>query len=266
MMQMFQFAPPSDNVWTVSIKCIPHKVKTEDGIQDIKPSLETLYKAILGVNKKWNEKVASKWDINLEGAQSSSNQTVSQAFMEKFGGLPEIFLAQDVNFSPLSVDLNHGIFPQGSQFGSFYNFGRVAMSRPNNRNLNISFLVSNWDICDILFDPWIAAVAQKGLIEDGQSSIKANIIIKEYTATNPVYIDKSNDEIRNLKYNPERGVNEKLSHLYTQMECRKQYKFFNCVPIKRGEISKNYEPNEAGTFKKSIVNFTFDDYKIEYLK
>lgn len=162
--------------------------------------------------------------------------------------------------------MNHGIFPQGSQFGSFYNFGRVAMSRPNNRNLNISFLVSNWDIGDILFEPWIAAVAQKGLIEDGQSSIKANIIIKEYTAVKPVYTDKSNDEIRNLKYNPERGVNEKLSHLYTQMEVRKQYKFFNCVPIKRGEISKNYEPNEAGTFKKSIVNFIFDDYKIEYLK
>lgn len=162
--------------------------------------------------------------------------------------------------------MNHGIFPQGSQFGSFYNFGRVAMARPNNRNLNISFLISNWDIGDILFDPWIAAVAQKGLIEDGQSSIKANIIIKEYTAVKPVYIHNTDDVVRNLKYNPEKGVNEKLAHVYGQMECKKQYKFFNCVPIKRGEISKNYEPNDAGTFKKSIVNFVFDDYKIEYLK
>jgi hypothetical protein len=68
MMQMFQFAPPSDNIWTVSITCIPHKVKTEDGMQDIKPSLETLYKAIVEVNKKWNEKVASKWEIKVDGA------------------------------------------------------------------------------------------------------------------------------------------------------------------------------------------------------
>jgi hypothetical protein len=68
MMQMFQFAPPSDNIWTVSITCIPHKIKTKDGMQDIKPSLETLYKAIVEVNKKWNEKVASKWEIKVDGA------------------------------------------------------------------------------------------------------------------------------------------------------------------------------------------------------
>lgn len=55
------------------------------------------------------------------------------------------------------------------------------MSRQNNRNLNISFLISNWDIGDILFDPWIAAVAQKGLIEDGSSTIKAKITISEYS-------------------------------------------------------------------------------------
>lgn len=258
MMQMFQFAPPSDNIWTVSITCIPHKVKTEDNkIVDVKPSLETLYKAIREVNKKWNEKVASKWEIKLEGAESAANQTVSQAFIEKFGGTPEIFLAQDLNFSPIQVDMNHGIFPQGSQFGSFYNFGRVAMARPNNRNLNISFLISNWDICDILFDPWIAAVAQKGLIEDGNSTIKANITIKEYTVCPPVYTN----EPMNISANSE----NKNKNKYV-MECHKQYTFYNCVPIKRGEISKNYEPNDAGTFKKSIINFVFDDYKIEYLK
>jgi hypothetical protein len=46
-------------------------------------------------------------------------------------------------------------------------------------------LVSNWDIGDILFDPWIAAVAQKGLIEDDNSSIKGKIVIKEYASSLP---------------------------------------------------------------------------------
>lgn len=265
MMQLYQFAPPSDNIWTVSINSVTQMTENDEN-QKFSTSLGTLYQAIVKVNQKWNEKVASKWEIKVDGAQTSSGSSIADAFLSKFAALPEIFLAQDLNFSPIQVDMNHGIFPQGSQFGSFYNFGRVAMARPNNRNLNISFLVSNWDIGDILFDPWIAAVAQKGLIEDGQSSIKANIVIKEYTAVKPVYIHNTDDVVRNLKYNPEKGVNEKLSHVYGQMECKKQYKFFNCVPIKRGEISKNYEPNEAGTFKKSIVNFVFDDYKIEYLK
>lgn len=73
----------------------------------------------------------------------------------------------------------------GQQHGGFFNFGNIAQSRPNNRKLNINFLISNWDIGDILFDPWIAAVTQKGLIEDGNSSIKAKIVIREYSSALP---------------------------------------------------------------------------------
>jgi hypothetical protein len=96
-------------------------------------------------------------------------------------GVQGIFLAQDVNFPPLQTQINQNYFTGGQQHGSFYNFGNISMSRPNNRNLNISFLISNWDIGDILFDPWVAAVAQKGLIEDGNSTIKAKITVSEYS-------------------------------------------------------------------------------------
>jgi hypothetical protein len=44
------------------------------------------------------------------------------------------------------------------------NFGYIAQNRQVNRSLKVNFLVSNWDIGDILFEPWIAAVAQRGLI------------------------------------------------------------------------------------------------------
>jgi hypothetical protein len=259
-MQLFQFAPPSDNIWTVSIEVASARGSNLTDKDELGTSIGTLNNGIIAANKLWSQKTATRWAINV------GKLSLNDKFFSNFADLPEIFLASDVSFTPIENQIESNIFTQANQYGSFYNFGHIGMSRPNNRNLNIRFLVSNWDIGDILFDPWIAAVAQKGLIEDFQSSIKANITIKEYTAVKPVYIHNTDDVVRNLKYNPEKGVNEKLAHVYGQMECKKQYKFFNCVPIKRGEISKNYEPNDAGTFKKSIVNFVFDDYKIEYLK
>jgi hypothetical protein len=48
------------------------------------------------------------------------------------------------------------------------------------------------------------------------------------------------------------------------MVLRKTYTFYKAFPISRGEISKNYEFNQAGTFKTSTVNFRFDEYKIKY--
>jgi hypothetical protein len=49
------------------------------------------------------------------------------------------------------------------------------------------------------------------------------------------------------------------------MECRKEYIFENCVPVNRGAVEKTYELNNAGTFKNSIVEFKYEDYKIKYL-
>ncbi len=48
--------------------------------------------------------------------------------------------------------------------GGFLKFGKVVQSRTSTDELKVNFLVSNWDIGDILFDRWIAAVSQKGLI------------------------------------------------------------------------------------------------------
>lgn len=48
------------------------------------------------------------------------------------------------------------------------------------------------------------------------------------------------------------------------MECRKQYIFHDCVPVSRGEVSKNYDFNNAGTFKKTIIDFRYEDYEIHY--
>ena len=231
-LQNFQFCPPSDNLWTVNIDS--EGTDFTDG-----SSLITLYNSIINTNQNWEQMVGTGWKIILP-----KKQDYSEKYIQDFLGVQGIFLAQDVNFPPLQTQINQNFFTGGQQHGSFYNFGNVSMSRPNNRNLNISFLISNWDIGDILFDPWIAAVAQKGLIEDGNSTIKAKITISEYSQSVP------------------KEYNNNISSL--QMKIRKQYIFRNCVPTRRGEVSKNYNVNEAGTFKKSIVNFIFDDYKIIY--
>lgn len=236
-LEKFYFSPPSDNLWTINIDV------EDSGLTD-GTSITVLFDRIKEVNDSWRTKVANPmWKINTDSAALTSGNT-SKKFIQEFIGAQGVFLAQNVQFSTIQATVNKTIFPIGQQHGGFFNFGSVAQSRPNNRSLNINFLVSNWDIGDILFDPWIAAVTQKGLIEDGNSSIKAKIVIKEYSSGMPKeYTSKE---------------------VMKQMQVRKQYIFRNCVPISRGEISKNYESSQAGTFKSSIVNFIFDDYEIIY--
>lgn len=234
-MEKFYYAPPSDNLWTITIDA--DDTDYIDG-----SSLETLYNRIIAANEMWAKQVNTKWKIDLQKAATKSKNTAKE-YIKQFVGQSGIFLAQDVNFSTNQANVNTNVFSQAQQHGAFYNFGNIALSRPNNRKLNINFLISNWDIGDILFDPWISAVTQKGLIEDSNSSIKGRIVIKEYASGLP-----KNYEGKAL----------------AQMYPRKQYVFRNCVPIQRSEIKKNYNPAEAGVFKNSIVNFIFDDYKIDY--
>lgn len=236
-MEKFYFSPPSDNLWTINID-------TDDSNFTNGTSLGILYKNITAMNTIWKNKISnSKWLIDTSKTKASSGNT-AENFINEFIGAQGVFLAQNISFSPMQTTVNSNVFPVGQQHGGFFNFGNIAQSRPNNRKLNINFLVSNWDIGDILFDPWIAAVSQKGLIEDGNSTIKAKIVIREYASALPKEYT-SNEVIK-------------------QMQVRKQYVFRNCVPISRGEVSKNYNPNDAGTFKNSIVNFVFDDYEITY--
>jgi hypothetical protein len=177
-MEKFYFSPPSDNLWTIHID-------TDDSDFSDGTSLAVLYKNITEMNGLWKKSVSnSKWNIDTLKTKASSGNTAQQ-FIKEFIGAQGVFLAQNISFSPIQTTVNSNVFPMGQQHGGFFNFGNIAQSRPNNRKLNINFLVSNWDIGDILFDPWIAAVSQKGLIEDGNSTIKAKIVIREYASVLP---------------------------------------------------------------------------------
>lgn len=236
-LQKFQYAPPSDNLWTVEIT-------SQETPQPKTNGLVTLYKSITNINESWQKSIQSKWKVSLENPKKK-NSTVDQNYIAQFAQQSGIFLAQNINFTPHSVTTSESVFPQGTQHSAFLNFGYFTQNRQINRSLKISFLVSNWDIGDILFDPWIAAVGQHGLIEDGSTGVKSKIIIKEYSA--------GIDSAKNNKVSP------------TSMYCRKQYIFHNCVPVNRGSVEKKYDFNDAGTFKLSVVQFKYDDYEIQYL-
>lgn len=236
-LQNFYFSPPSDNLWTITIDHISN--------DDAKVSkLPTLYDAITATNSElWNKKIGTKWGVNLSKAENTSKNS-GKNYIAEFTGNSGVFLAQNVQFTPLSANVSVEPWTLATNQKSFLNFGTVAHGRTDSKTLKIAFLISNWDIGDILFDPWIAAVAQKGLIEDENTSIKAKIILSEYSSSMPQLYNKGQP--------------------FRTMECRKQYIFYNCVPINRGEISKNYDQHEAGQFKKTMVEFKYDDYEIIY--
>lgn len=149
-LEEFTFAPPSDNLWTIEIYLETQNAQLND-------SIETLYKNIIEVNKIWNQKVGTRWKIDLEQPSRTSGNT-GETYIRHFAEKTGIFLAQDVNFTPMSVNVIDKPWSAASNNNMFLNFGNAAAGRSESKSLKVSFLISNWDIGDILFDPWISAV------------------------------------------------------------------------------------------------------------
>lgn len=243
--QNFFFAPPSDNLWNVKIELTTYSVDGQNNLPSLKnTNLVQLYKNINAVNSSWDNLHDEKWSITGIDGKNKSKSTVEKFLQHLCENEMGVFLAQQVNFTPMSVGINKQPFADISQHGGFYKQAKVAQSQQSTDELKINFLISNWDITEILIDPWIAAINQHGLIAD-DIVLKAKIILTEYSASH-----------------------EKFSTSETYipiMEARKEYIFDNCVPISRDETTKKYNADEAGTYKNSIVTFSYDSYKIKYL-
>ncbi len=119
----------------------------------------------------------------------------------------------------------------------------MVKSRNDTDKLKINFLISNWDITEVLIDPWIAAIAQHGLIAD-EINLKARIIVTEYSSSYEKFANNDN--------------------YAGNMRARKEYIFDNCFPISRETPRLTYKPDEAGEYKTSMVEFSFDYYTINY--
>lgn len=241
-LQTFAFAPPSDNLWLVEITLADRKSATPLQSQSLdNKNLLQLYKNIITVNEKWDSLNGESWKITHSELLTKTDDFIKALCESDL----KFFLAQTANFTPLSINYDNQPFAELQQHGSFFKNGKTVKSRKDDDQLKIGFLSSNWDIGDILIEPWMAAIAQYGLIETNQICIKAKIIITEYSSSRP-------------KLNQENDYGN-------EMVARKQYIFNNCFPVSRDEIKKSYDPNDAGTYKTQVVSFIYDTYHLNYL-
>lgn len=242
-MEHFYFCPPSDNLWTVRIQ--EHSYGNDGGGK----TLADLYANIISVNNSWNDAYITNWRIMMDDEMQKNFQKL---YIDELGGEGNkgdyFFLANNVTLTPFQATIDPNQTRAAYTHGGFLNQGFVTTGMTGGRECNISFFETNWSIADLLFDPWIAAILQRGLIEhadeclkEGQS-IKADIIISNYSIDAP--FNKDTNEIG--------------------MVLRKEIKLFNAFPTERGQLELKYDPNSAGTFKSRIVKFYCDEYQITY--
>lgn len=181
----YKYCPPSDNLWTVEIR--QHSYGDGDSANN---TLDKLYNAIITVNKSWRGSTfLTAWDIKMP---TEILQSVDAIYLSNFASELGVFLAQDITVQSFENQFDQSTGMDLVGHGGFLNMGRVFQSRATPNTCNISFLISNWSISDILIEPWIAAIAQRGLIErsddklNGTGSIRADIRIKQYSASSPI--------------------------------------------------------------------------------
>lgn len=232
-MKKWQFCPPSTNLWTIEI------VEHNDGSgSSTGYNLSSLYNNIIKVNKQFNKHFTNSYSILKDTQNQSAVSTfISSAQHNKIG----LFLATDVSFNANAVTIVDKSSSFAEPFTGWLSYGKIQQGRTHNRAAVINFYHSNWDINEILFDPWIAAIGQQGLIEGDEAdkiyNIKADIYIKEYAAS----------------------VSDGTSWVL-----RKQIKLTKAFPKSREQYRYTYSNDDAGVFKSTKIDFEFENYAIEY--
>lgn len=228
----WQFNCPSNTLWTIQI------LLHNSGNDKLNHTLLNLYKNILYCNQKYQLQYNTDWKIS----NANKNSSFLSQFMAVFGlDETQLFLADSVSFESNSVSINSQVSNSNVNYSGFLQFGKVATSKNQDLKAKIRFLCSNWDINDIFFDPWIAAIAQQGLIESSElPNIKADIVLNCYSASVPG-----------------------KSYSKTSWQLRKTHKFIKAFPISREQTTLGYAPEDA-FFKTCNVDFSFQEYSTTY--
>lgn len=221
----WKFCPPSSHLWTVNILLSPRNDNKGN-------KLSNLYANICSVNERYSSTYGNKWKV--DAPSDASNFVISNQDSE-IG----LFLATEINFDSFDIQADPGTSNGATQYSGFLNFGKVQMGKKQGVPLKISFLCSNWDITDLLFEKWIGAIGQQGLIEsDELPNIKATVVIREYACSVPggaagVWFPK------------------------------KEITLYKAFPISKGNTSYKYSSD--GSFTDKLVSFDCESYNIKYL-
>lgn len=234
-LENWKYCPPSNHLWTVVFE--QYNPGTQ-GETSKKHTFNELYNDIEKANYNYvnNHKINQLYDSNINFHTNENNNFVLGAQDDNIG----FFLATDISFNPHEVQIADQMSANEINYSGFINYGKIMTGKNHNFEAKISFYNSNWDINEIFFDRWIAAIGRQGLIESSElPNLKSQIIISEYAASLP-------------------GMPHDMWRL------RKQIILHKAFPKNRDPYKYSYDPAEAGSFKSSVVNFDFSAYSIRY--
>lgn len=151
------------------------------------PNPNTLTNAVYGMH------IPVLWTVNIEGVERESiNAIISKAYNKntawnasviprdmssKEGGT--ILVAQSVS---LPIE-NSGFSPMmmGNSMGGYLpGYALDARSNFLERSFSVNFIETQTDIIHEFFRPWMIAVGIKGLVEDGQTNLKATMEVRQW--------------------------------------------------------------------------------------
>lgn len=227
--------PPSTNLWTVEIK------SSNSGDPKEKSSFKTLIENIMEANDNYNKTVGTRWGITYKN-EKRLNEFRNSIQHADIG----MFLCQSVSLPDLSVTSEQS-YGQLDNHRGFILPGYVISNRPTGKQVQLSYLGTNYDLKDALFSPWCAAIAQQGLIEDESlKCLRADLFINLYSCGIP---EKMNKETPSPTW-----------------QLRKQVKVIRAFPIGISEVNGayDYETDNAGKFRVFNVDFNFDDIVVNY--
>lgn len=238
------FNLPSNNLWTVEIR-LHNDGKGDDKTHEFKD----LFANIIQANQTHDEQVGSLWKVESPNGEGSVAKEFGDGFIGKvYDKEIGIFLAQGVTYNTHKVQINTNIADQLLPYAGFMAWGMATNGKAAGQEANIQFLETNWNIGNILFDRWIAAILQQGLIESSDESmpnIKSDIYIRKYSPSVP-----DGREVKNAN-------GEK------QWVLREEVILYKAVPLSHdGDNRLDYETPTGP--RVVTVNFNYLDYSIKY--
>lgn len=232
----WKFNFPANNLWTVNI--LMHNDGSEKS-----HTLANLYTNILKANGLFNAQVGSTWEVKNSSNQDFGNDFITKLGVDKTG----LFLANGVSYETHKATLNTNTVDEIAAYGGFLTWGVTNSTKNPGQNCKIQFLETNWNIGNILFDKWIAAIMQQGLIEDSSlPNIKADILIYKYAPSLPANLYNS------------KSANK------SQWQLKEIIKLIKAVPLSH-EGDSDLDYNTPNGVKTVTVQFTYQDYTIEYV-
>lgn len=234
----WKFCPSSNHLWTVKINL--HNDGTETN-----HSFAQLYNNILKVNEIYHTAYATSYKVGVKDDKYDRDLfEYIQTLQDNEIGM---FLANEITFTPNSFNIQDNLSQINAPFSGWLSYGKIVSGRVHTHNGKISFYSTNWNINELLFDKWIAAIGEQGLIEgdtaNGIYNIKGDMYISEYAAGAPL---KSG-------YKNENWV------------LRKIIKLTKVFPRARDQYKYAYT-EDASDIAVSKVDFEFENYSIEYEK